>query len=64
MIGVKRVYYLTRKPYFTDQTDDIRLIEHSIRDSLFDLSNDYNTDRQPVCRKHAVDRHGWGYRRL
>ena len=61
---VRRVYYIRRRPFFTDQIADIQLIEHSIRDALFDPSNDYERDIQPVCRQRSVDVHGWGYRRL
>jgi len=61
---IRKVYYLRESPFFTDRIADIRLIEHSIRDALFDISNDYERDRQPVCRRHCVDVHGWGYRRL
>ena len=59
-----KVYYIRKRPLFTDQASDIILIEHSIRDALFDPSNNYERDIQPVCRRHCVDLHGWGYRRL
>ena len=61
---IRRVYYIRRKPLFTDQAGDIKLIEQSLGYALFDRSNNDESDRQPVFRRHCVDRHGWGYRRL
>ena len=61
---IRKVYYIRKRPFFTDQASDIILIEHSLRDALFDRSNYYERDKQPVCRKQCVDMHGWGYRRL
>jgi len=61
---IRRVFYLRESPFFTDKIGDIRLIEHSLRDALFDPSNNYERDIQPVCRRQCVDMHGWGYRRL
>ncbi len=65
-VKIRKVFYIGKRPFSTDKTSDIELIEHSIRDALFDPSNDYEGEEQPVYRRQCIgiDKHGWGYRRL
>jgi len=46
------------------EDSDIEVLKEQLNSVIHDPSRGYGEDIQPVCRIHAVDKHGWGYRRL
>lgn len=64
MKEIRQIFYVRNEPDFFDKFEDMKIIKQTLRNSLFDISNNDIISTEITSSFHSVDKHGWGYREL